>query len=491
MNCKTCEYPLWNLAARQCPECGSPFKPSDYEFALNSVRFCCPDCRQPYYGTGDKGHLVPTDFACVRCGRGLQMDEMILLPTEGVQESQTKAEEMPWLVRAKIGRFKAWFATMGRAMADPGRLVELVPENRSAWEAIWYGVVTNMIFLVTNLGVFFLPGMLLPAMGRGGGKGLAIAGGIVAAAALLVLLPLMVILLWGALSHMILVATGGTRHPIARTYHAIGFSAGTNVLMAIPCMFFLSPIVLIWWVITAGIMLHRAQGTRAWRSVAAIAAPPALLVAAGIGLIAVSVASRAAAVRTAAVQARTAATAAATSAYGPRLVNLTAVGSSLVKIREQNGEWPGHGLFTMARGDALPHHFMGVESGTTLLVPDGTIESVGALGTERMTALADAMAASLPDGVVAHRVGDVVFTYHGVDPDAPASQGLWIAVEAPESAPETASIAVYYADGRSGLVVGAGWQAAVAEQNALRKVRGLAPLPDPRTVTLTGPATGP
>jgi hypothetical protein len=108
-----------------------------------------------------------------------------------------------------------------------------------------------------------------------------------------------------------------------------------------------------------------------------------------------------------------------------------------------------------------------------------------------MTALADAMAASLPDGVVAHRVGDVVFTYHGVDPDAPASQGLWIAVEAPESAPETASIAVYYADGRSGLVVGAGWQAAVAEQNALRKVRGLAPLPDPRTVTLTGPATGP
>ena len=37
MFCKSCNYPLWNINTRQCPECGAPFKPSDFQFALNEV----------------------------------------------------------------------------------------------------------------------------------------------------------------------------------------------------------------------------------------------------------------------------------------------------------------------------------------------------------------------------------------------------------------------------------------------------------------------
>ena len=80
MQCKSCEYPLWNLKARQCPECGTPFTPSEFEFVINSVRYCCPHCNQAYYGTSEKGHLVPSEFDCVTCGRHLTMDEMVLLP---------------------------------------------------------------------------------------------------------------------------------------------------------------------------------------------------------------------------------------------------------------------------------------------------------------------------------------------------------------------------------------------------------------------------
>ncbi|MCH7792622.1 MAG: zinc-binding dehydrogenase [Planctomycetes bacterium] len=88
MHCKHCDYALWNLRDRICPECGNAFLPSEYEFVPNSIRFCCTECGQDYYGVDDKGHLVPTEFDCVRCGSPQRMDDMLVLPTEGVTEEQ-------------------------------------------------------------------------------------------------------------------------------------------------------------------------------------------------------------------------------------------------------------------------------------------------------------------------------------------------------------------------------------------------------------------
>ena len=84
MRCRTCDYPLWNLKTRQCPECGSQFSPVEYDFRPNTVRFCCPHCEQAYYGTDSRGHLEPRSFACVTCGEHLSMREMVLLPAEGL-----------------------------------------------------------------------------------------------------------------------------------------------------------------------------------------------------------------------------------------------------------------------------------------------------------------------------------------------------------------------------------------------------------------------
>ena len=69
MRCKTCDYQLWNLRSRQCPECGTAFRVSDYDFVPNSVQFCCPHCNQIYYGTSARGQLVPPAFTCVSCNK--------------------------------------------------------------------------------------------------------------------------------------------------------------------------------------------------------------------------------------------------------------------------------------------------------------------------------------------------------------------------------------------------------------------------------------
>ena len=90
MRCWHCDYSLWNLKTQNCPECGAGFRPSDREFVANSVRFCCPHCDQAYYGTGPKGHLEPDRFDCVQCGKSITMDEMLLLPVEGLQGYQTQ-----------------------------------------------------------------------------------------------------------------------------------------------------------------------------------------------------------------------------------------------------------------------------------------------------------------------------------------------------------------------------------------------------------------
>ena len=137
MRCKNCDYPLWQIRDRRCPECGTGFRPSDFDFVLNSVRFCCPHCDQAYYGTGERGHLSPRTFACVSCNQMVNMDDMVLLPTEGVREEQTKVEMNPWLERDKRGFFRAWLSTTMKALGTPNRLMEATPDNASTLQSAW------------------------------------------------------------------------------------------------------------------------------------------------------------------------------------------------------------------------------------------------------------------------------------------------------------------------------------------------------------------
>ena len=103
--------------------------PSDFEFVINSVQFCCTHCDKSYYGTGEKGHLQPTRFQCVQCDSTIDMDQMVLRQTEDVRKEQTQVDRNPWMQRRQRGRIRSWFATLGRSIALLIRLMRATPET--------------------------------------------------------------------------------------------------------------------------------------------------------------------------------------------------------------------------------------------------------------------------------------------------------------------------------------------------------------------------
>ncbi len=283
MECKRCDYRLWNLKSRQCPECGTPFHVSDYEFVPNSVQFCCPDCGQAYYGTGPKGHLVPPRFACIQCGRSLHMDDMVLLPTEGLEEEQTQTFRPAWLDRKKRGVVRSWFSMVGVALTSPGRLIRATPVDSSLPAAFWFAVFTQFLISVGMLLPFFIvPAVMLLATGSGpGGRLFAIAPvGAIMAAGALAIVPLLG--LWGLLAHGLLRLTGPTFAGPRRTCQALCYSSGANALTGIPCLGYY--VGWIWWLVSAVVMVKEGQRVRGPRAAFAVLTGPLLSIAGLIGL---------------------------------------------------------------------------------------------------------------------------------------------------------------------------------------------------------------
>ena len=161
MWCKRCDYALWNLPSRVCPECGEPFKPSEFEFVPNTVEFCCPHCEQPYYGATPKtGHLEPREFICVQCGRRVHMDEMMMRPAPGVKERDTKPIRMPWRERKEIGFWRGWIRTVGLALIHPRRLMlgsSIDPAGQSRITGGWgFFLFTSFLIYTTGMAPLLL-----------------------------------------------------------------------------------------------------------------------------------------------------------------------------------------------------------------------------------------------------------------------------------------------------------------------------------------------
>lgn len=464
MRCKGCDYPLWNLRSRECPECGLAFRPSEFEFTLNAVRFCCPGCGQEYYGTGAKGHLVPESFVCVSCARPITMDECVLLPTAGVQEEQTKVDEMPWFDRGKRGLIPAWFATVGRSMIAPGRLMDTIAEG--APSGFVFGTITT--FLIACLGIlpiFVLGGVFGAAMGGGGGARTmnvlsSMAGG--AAGTLVGALVGAAILLaaWVALAHLILHVTGGTAHPMKRTCQAISYSAGANILCGIPCLsVYFGWLFVIWWFVSAAIMLARAQRVSGLRAAAAVLLPPGLL-AVGMG------------------------------AWFGFLIWGATTGLSRTTIIPAPAAAPirtpeasARALLTAMKGYAQTNHGAWPDHPSALV----TLSLVSESDFYPLSAAAPVPGGPWTETYLVARVGDYVWTYFGTD-DVSSDPRLWVFVQAPHPAAPMRSTPEGLV--RAGTIGGEvltfanpeEFAAALVAQNDLRAKVGLPPLPHPDTV---------
>lgn len=490
MRCKTCAYPLWQLKPGPCPECGTPFKPSDFEFIGNSVRFCCPHCQQAYYGTGEKGFLIPQSFTCVSCNTPVTMDEMILQPTEGVSEEQTKTPTLPWIEKGNRSWFGAFFATMGWSISNPNRAIDGVPPESSAWHAIRYALVHTLLQGLLGLWPLFLILFAVAFAGliAGGGRQSGAVLGIIIGVVIGLMVWFGVLLVWMLAAHATLRITGSTEGGFRRTVHAMAYSAGNNFISAIPCLgFYLCWAGFLWWGISGAAMLARAQKVAGWRAGLAVFALPIVFTIAAVGLtvIAVTAAQRSA---SSAMKSMPASVSYARDMSDAAEQMQTAIRQQV--IATSPWKYPVHAVWILHDNREPPNIFVLPRSkndGKKSLVAGHSIDQWSGYASaddtvqQREKDLWQAWPTRLP----AHRVGDWVFVYEGQDASKPKSR-LWVAIgwydPAHNPAGRQTEVPVVFADGSTDVLSIAKFDAAFKEQNEERALERLPQIPHPKDV---------
>jgi hypothetical protein len=474
MLCKNCEYRLWNLTSRICPECGAPFAPSDFNFVPGSVRFCCPHCAQEYYGTALNGHLVPFDFDCVRCSRHITMDEMVLLPAEGLEEEQTQFAKLPWLERKKRGFFRAWFSTLGMALVRPGEAIAMTPAEGAVASCWGFALFTALVTLCVGAAPF-----LIMFAGFAPLPGGAVFAPLLTTLGTLLLMVLGGLIVWGLSAHALLLLTGRKKGGIGRTYQSLCLSSGANIVSAVPCLGLY--VGWLWWLISAVIMVKAGQRVGGLRAaLAVLALPLCALIGGGVWF--------GYQFNAAMTTARSASTMNETSAVADAIM-------SYAEMHDYRG--PKHGLQLVVDGFLEGGAFTIPASATIaeeIPVGAGSLYGFNDAEPAEQRRLAAAAAAGLPAGVIAHRVGDFVFTYHGaVLNECPAD--LWIVIQShdpdalgADPVSQSTLLVAGKADGALEFLVQAALASALKKQNELRAGLNLPPLPDPATVTHDQPA---
>lgn len=291
MRCRNCDYSLWNVVGRTCPECGTVFLPSAYSFAPNQVRFCCPGCDQEYYGTSTSGHLLPPEFTCVRCGVHCSMDtNMVLRSLPGMESAEAITDDLPWTRRKTMGRWTAWWRTFKLCLGSPSRMGMAISRNAHTDTLSWLGTL-----LIPSAVVGLLFGALMLALvffartaGRSAAPGLSDFTPILVitlvavflGAILLGMLSLAAVFSWLILK----------RKDPGLTYSKVlacwAYGATPTVLMSIPCLgtHCLGPAMLGWVPALAGIMLAQVARASGMRVAVSVVVPPlALILSCGTG----------------------------------------------------------------------------------------------------------------------------------------------------------------------------------------------------------------
>jgi hypothetical protein len=452
VRCRKCQYALWNLEGRQCPECGEAFRPSTYRFAPDSVRFLCPHCRQQYFGTDGAGLPVPRAFACVSCRREIELDQMIVAPIPGVDEDETRGVVVGWLARRELGFWRGLGRTVLDAHIRPLQLAGALPPDASTRSALGFAAVVLTIYGVVGGALLFVVAMgMVPGVYIISGSGSTQSGWVALAALPLggvigVLLVVLLLGLWALLAHGVLRLSGRAEGGIKGTVQALAYGSGAGSLMGIPCLGGnFVPVAWVWWAISAALMMTGIHKVSPTRAVVATFTPPLLLIAvAAAGVIGWAVP---------AIRALPNTSPAAIAAMGnPQIA--TASGNSrelreqLLEVRGETGAWPDHGLRLLLGGDVSPNDYwreppaaMGY-AGIDLLALRSMPDDERARIVQRLEAAlaAEVAGTGTPAGpIVAHRVGDAVFAYHGMKTVAEGGDaGLWVVIMVPVRSPATA-----------------------------------------------------
>ena len=294
MHCRTCDYPLWNIKARACPECGSSFKPSEFEFKPGAVRFCCPDCSQEYYGTSHTGHLRPSSFQCVKCQRQLEMDEMVLLPAEGWEDHAVTLQVTPW-VRQDIGLLRRWLSTVGWSYVKPAELIRGIPADSGSAGGWAFYLITQCLIGLVGVALPLLVIVIIASNATAGGfnRSAAMAGSLIGPVAVTLVGTILIAVFWTLSIHAILRLSGGCAHSIGRTFACVFYSSGTLAAQAFPCLgpYCLGYIVGVWWLVSAILMVMEGQKVSGLRATFSVLCGPLVLMLVLVGLYALVITS--------------------------------------------------------------------------------------------------------------------------------------------------------------------------------------------------------
>ena len=522
MNCTTCNYSLWNNTNGLCPECGTAFKPSDFEFVPGAVRFLCPFCSQQYFGTDSRGHLEPRAFACVRCQQPLEMDSMLLTPEVGLSESATQAPEVAW-TNVELGFFARWWKTVSAAMIRPHILGAGIRPGAGAWSAWWFAIFTNAVIALASWGallILFL-GIFAVASGFGGGRGgrppiWAFGMGFGFLALFTVVVYPVFILVWGLGAHLIM-SLGDTKpaHSLKHTYATICYASGANAVNMIPCIGSYIALGGIWWMVAATISLKFSQKVSTLKAIAAAIVPPTVVLGTCTALYFGFIYAMMNKVSAAAVRATTVANLGADKTF------TSAITTALCNSSNSETGWPSHVAELVLSNTLSTSSFTLSASGTssnTIPVLGTTLAQAILLPTlEEKRMLAGLAALKLPP---IYRFGDFVFTYQGIPAVPPLGQDtstLWIVISSldstspplaapvipfgfPAPSPTVATTAtatpprtiyVGLVNGSVTAIDPVNFAAELAIQNALRATFGLTPITAPETLKQWTPSTEP
>lgn len=410
MRCKTCDYPLWTIEARTCPECGSAFRPSDFEFRPGAVAFQCVHCRQSYFGTAETGHLIPREFDCVSCGKHIAMDKMVLVPAPGFSDESASTPPNPWVQRGRIGFWRAWFRSVLGVLTKPAAFAKTLANEKGLGGSLSFLLVTTCLSAAIGIVIQLLvmvPMLLFTRAGGGGAPPFSL-GMLIGQQALFVLLGIVVGVVLSCLSalvsHLILWVLGGARESWRTTLrtllYALGGTSAINMIACVPCI---GVIGAVWWVVSASIMLREAQRTSTGKAVTAVLLPVLAMFLLVFGFMVAGIFMVRGAV--AAAQAR--------AAMAP---------NPITTVAASRGAWPRTPLDAVLDG-AMP--------ATTLLdfvadddpdvrVEGLTLEDYAGSDLEAVRQAADRLAVRVPSAG-AYRLGKLAVVWGGVPPDDPTA----------------------------------------------------------------------
>ena len=386
------------------------------------------------------------------------MDDMAVLPADDTAEEDTKAERSPWLDRQDQGSLTAWAKTIGMAMFRPSRLIALTPAAGTEGSGWSFAILSNLVFV----GAALVP--MLAASILGGG--LSSAAPSCCGAFAVALIPICVVLaLWGLSAHAILRLSGPVAHPIGRTFQAVCYSSGANVLLVVPCCGIY--VSWIWCVVSAVLMLMTAQQVGAVRATLAVVVFPLALIAGLVALYFGLIYLMLGGVAT-------------PLTHHQKVVAVTNALCSYA--RDHNNTGPDHAIRLVHEGYLSADQLIcDPQSGglASVAVGSATLEAFLSADATRQAQLVEEAVAALPDNVTQHELGDFVFVYHGIDFGTDDS-GLWIVMTAPRlSSGGSASLIPFVGQKHGGVIYRDTSQRdqQLFQQNTLRQAAGLAPLP--------------